>query len=142
MCAFVRIWRPCPTRKAVPCTPGQTTSPTVCRSSAISRPDRPSSGPLTVSKPLGSVHWPLLFLLPTRLTCRRLPLEPNSVAVSGPNPVASAAIQAKIALSFLDFIPKRLENPVRDQLLCRRYKLAPFSRPVARGETPEERGGN
>src|SRR6516164_678663 len=114
MCAFVRIWRPCPTRKAVPCIPGQTTSPTVCRSCAISRPDRPSSGPLTLSNPLGSIHWPLLFLLPTRLTCLRTPPDSNSAAVSEPSPVARAAIQAKIGLAFLDFMPKRLQkNSVR-----------------------------
>ena len=49
-------------------------------------------------------------LAPTRLTCLRTPPDSNSVAVSEPNPVARAAIQAKIGLAFLDFMPKRLQK--------------------------------
>jgi hypothetical protein len=107
----------------VPCTPGHTMSPTVCRSCSISDRDKPSSGPFTVSRPLGSTHSPLLFLLPTRLTrCRSEP-EPISAAVSGPIPIASIAVKPKTDLTFLDFMPKRLQkNPACDQLPCRRYK--------------------
>jgi hypothetical protein len=47
-----------------------------------------------------------------------MPPDPNSVAVSGPTPVARAAIQAKIGLAFLDFMPKRVQkNSVRGSVV-------------------------